>query len=615
MAQGVWSAPFDHKPNGPEVHPASDSLPGANPGHWITENIWPIQTPGQRFRTVHTCLIPSGPFRGCLLVWDGNLTLIGTRAYQPWAIVDPYWPSPNPFVAGGGSGYRFHNATLQMPPGQGELFCAGQRWVSDGRLFVAGGTRVYPASSTPGLPPVSTGMTGMWEGAKLVYQWDPATSAGFPFGRWWQMADLDVERWYPTVSDEGSGTDRFMILGGTDFDGMSQMPVVNTYESYRVVANALTPQLAAIDQKAGAPPPPPTARQYQGLIYTLTFPQPVGPVPVPAFTDYPRIHALGVLDPISGGQFAPRQFVSGFWGKGFRWAHDPSTNPTYATDVGQELVDSRIDYSTNILQPAGVGAIGTRVVRIGGSRATTAGVIGPEDRVESVVAGTGPSTWSSGTPNDIPDMVNPRVFASVVMLPTGDWVAVGGFDGSNFVLEPELLTDGAPVWRAMAPHTSPRQYHACSVLLPDGRVMVCGGEARTSDYEIWSPSYLQVSPTRRPANIGLADALTFAPVSQTMFAGVTYGQTCIASWSNPLPAGVEVSQAVLIAPAALTHHDDGGQRLVRLLTYNDDDVEPPYTYVKVRMPTTIRHAPPGWYMLFLVTNERVPSMAFWVNLR
>jgi hypothetical protein len=212
-------------------------------------------------------------------------------------------------------------------------------------------------------------------------------------------------------------------------------------------------------------------------------------------------------------------------------------------------------------------------------------------------------------------MLNARFFGNVVILPTGQLFAVGGTDGASFVLDPEVLSEGAPIWRLMAAHTSPRDYHACAVLLPDGRVMVCGGEARTSDYEIWSPPYLQASPTRRPANIGLADALTLVPVSQTMFAGVTYGQTCIASWSNPLPAGVEVSQAVLTAPAALTHHDDGGQRLVRLLTYNDDDLALPNTYVKVRMPGTFRHAPPGWYMLWLVTNEGVPSMAFWLNLR
>jgi hypothetical protein len=100
MAQGVWSAPFDHMPSGPQVHPASDSI--AFPGRWITEAYYnaatqtvTTPTPGTRFNAVHTCLIPSGPFRGCLLVVDGNHRLVGTRFYQPWAIVNPgptFWP-------------------------------------------------------------------------------------------------------------------------------------------------------------------------------------------------------------------------------------------------------------------------------------------------------------------------------------------------------------------------------------------------------------------------------------------------------------------------------------------------------------------------------------------
>ena len=69
---------------------------------------------------------------------------------------------------------------------------------------------------------------------------------------------------------------------------------------------------------------------------------------------------------------------------------------------------------------------------------------------------------------------------------------------------------------------------------------------------------------------------------------------------------------MLMAPAALTHHDDGGQRLVRLSTLYPDDAIPGSMHFK--MPATYRHAPPGWYMLFLITNEGVPANAYWVNL-
>ena len=76
--------------------------------------------------------------------------------------------------------------------------------------------------------------------------------------------------------------------------------------------------------------------------------------------------------------------------------------------------------------------------------------------------------------------------------------------------------------------------------------------------------------------------------------------------------GVEVTQVVLMAPAALTHHDDGGQRCVRLTTLYPDDSDKNSLHFK--MPATSLHAPPGWYMLFLITNEGVPANAFFVNL-
>jgi hypothetical protein len=158
--QGFWVVGFNHLPDNTgysaplPVDPASASMPLATPNLWITRNLPPAQqvppnVPGQGMNTVHVCLIPAGVHRGEVLVWDGNLTNYGVRAWQPWSIVNPYWPSPNPNLWPGQTTpqYRFHNGLLQMPTGQGELFCAGQCWMADGRLLVAGGTNSYPNPS------------------------------------------------------------------------------------------------------------------------------------------------------------------------------------------------------------------------------------------------------------------------------------------------------------------------------------------------------------------------------------------------------------------------------------------------------------------------------------
>jgi len=154
---GQWTVAFDHLPDNltlpGAVHPSSASI--ASP-LWVTRNTTsPPLPPHQRLNVVHACLIPSGVHRGEVLVWDGNLTNIGTRfvpgssppvPYQPWSIVNPYWPQPNPNFWPGMPAvqYRFHNSLLMTPQGEGDLFCAGHCWMADGRLAVAGGTKQYP---------------------------------------------------------------------------------------------------------------------------------------------------------------------------------------------------------------------------------------------------------------------------------------------------------------------------------------------------------------------------------------------------------------------------------------------------------------------------------------
>ncbi|MCA8976124.1 MAG: DUF1929 domain-containing protein [Planctomycetes bacterium] len=91
----------------------------------------------------------------------------------------------------------------------------------------------------------------------------------------------------------------------------------------------------------------------------------------------------------------------------------------------------------------------------------------------------------------------------------------------------------------------------------------------------------------------------------------TYGKLYEASWGNILEEGITVDSVVLMRPEALTHHDDGGQRLVRLPTWAGSD---PSTTVQFKSPTTTLQAPPGWWMLFLITSSGRPSQAYWVHL-
>ncbi|HEX6811677.1 MAG TPA: galactose oxidase early set domain-containing protein [Planctomycetota bacterium] len=587
--------------------------------------------------TVHVCLIPSGVHRGEVLVLDGNLFNHPVRAFQPWSIVNPYWPQPNPNFWPGQPAvqYRFHNATLQMPlqasgMPEGELFCAGQCWMADGRLLMCGGTARYP---------FQTG--GGFEGTKFVYLWDhvPNLTTGDPFGKWWRMADLEVPRWYPTVTYYGTADHRAIVIGGTHWNP----PPINTqkvssYEVVRPAFGTIPPQLQPIpndfDTKLTATspgwtpsPPSPLAsiRQYWG------------PVDL-RFGDYPRVHTLGILEPISVGT-APRLFVSGFFAQGIRWAHDHRVDPTFNTAGGQGFEigqmpphdDVEVHYGTSLLLPGIPGGISAQVARIGGQRYPPGSTQGYQSkRVETVTVNLSlPTTsrwWSTGT-GSIPEMNVARSLANVVLLPTGQLFAIGGRSGpTSFSDTPELLVDGT--WVPMAPHTGIREYHSAAILLPDARVFVCGGESRMvapipgiftgpppgPDYLIWEPPYFQLSNGGVPVTITVKNDATGLTVLQTAIGGLQamqYGQTYRAEWTNTLDPGISIANVVLMRPAALTHHDDGGQRMVRLNAW-DDGTE---NSVVFQSPPSVLHAQDGWWMLFLVNSEGRPSQAYWVHLR
>lgn len=222
----------------------------------------------------------------------------------------------------------------------------------------------------------------MFEGAKFVYQWDPVAQPNNPFGNWYQMANLETERWYPTVTYEGTQDHRAIVIGGTNYiDGDPQfMAAVNSYEVVRIVFNSPNPprlqfpngfdhKLAASQPTwpAGFQIPPASDRQYWGPVIPLSG------YNLEGFGDYPRIHALGIHDnliptPVTGPTTAPRLFVSGFLTWGIRWAHDFRADPAFSFATGFDIgqmppgSDGYAAYTTSLLLPAAIGGISTRSV-------------------------------------------------------------------------------------------------------------------------------------------------------------------------------------------------------------------------------------------------------------
>ena len=143
-------------------------------------------------------------------------------------------------------------------------------------------------------------------------------------------------------------------------------------------------------------------------------------------------------------------------------------------------------------------------------------------------------------------------------------------------------------------HT-PREYHGTALLLPDGRVLESGMGADFGNVpdqksaEFYSPPYLFQGP--RPT-------ITQAP------GAIQYG----ASFFVATPDAANISSAVLIRTGAVTHFFDQNERFIPL------NLQQAGGGLTVTAPSSANAAPPGYYMLFIVNSNGVPSIAPFVRL-
>jgi Galactose oxidase-like, Early set domain/Fibronectin type III domain/Kelch motif len=185
-----------------------------------------------------------------------------------------------------------------------------------------------------------------------------------------------------------------------------------------------------------------------------------------------------------------------------------------------------------------------------------------------------------------------RKFHTATLLPDGKVLVTGGSRGtegpqgqpSDPAYACELWDPATGMWTTMASLTRYRVYHSIALLLPDGRVLSAGGQPGTPSAEIYSPPYLFQ---------GSRPTITSAPAS------VAYGQ----SFFVGTPDAASISQVTLIALPSVTHGFNMGQRISRPLFSQDTGG------LNVTVPSNPNTTPPGYYMLFILNSNGVPSVA------
>ena len=205
-----------------------------------------------------------------------------------------------------------------------------------------------------------------------------------------------------------------------------------------------------------------------------------------------------------------------------------------------------------------------------------------------------------------PDMSAPRVEMDAVLLPNGKVLAVGG-SGSDEVLGTATLNAdifdpaAAPpnnVFKSAGSYSYARVYHTVALLMPDATVWLAGGNPQRGTYEqhmeIYSPAYLFNSD----GSLATRPTITSAPTNitwNTQFAVST-------------PDAANIGSAVLMRPGSSTHAFDMSERMVGLNFTAGSGM------LTVTGPPSANVAPPGYYMLFLLNNSGVPSVAKFVLL-
>ncbi|MGW5777940.1 discoidin domain-containing protein [Streptomyces sp. NPDC003863] len=204
------------------------------------------------------------------------------------------------------------------------------------------------------------------------------------------------------------------------------------------------------------------------------------------------------------------------------------------------------------------------------------------------------------------DMGYARAFGNSVVLPDGKVAVFGGqafpvpFSDATSVLTPELWDPATGRFTPLASMAIPRNYHSVANLLPDGRIFSGGGglcgdcATNHADGAVFTPPYLlnaDGSPKPRPVVTGGVPPRAAAGTSLTVTA------------EGP------VASFVLMRAAAATHSTDNDQRRVPLAS----TAAGTGTYT-VSIPADKGVVLPGTYMLFALDAQGVPSIAKFITV-
>ncbi|MDP2305246.1 MAG: galactose oxidase early set domain-containing protein [Pseudomonadota bacterium] len=461
--------------------------------------------------------------------------------------------------------------TLSVPlleAGDGNLFCSGHSLLADGRVFFTGG------DVTGASPPEGVDTSFAFDGVA-----DPTGDAYAPWAYVGQM--VGGVRWYPNNTSLADGS-VLITSGATILDPYTINDAVEVY-------------LPGADR------------------FELRAPQQF-------FDMYPWMFLLPDGRVLSSGQEAQARVWNPATDAWTPVAAERPDKRVYGTSAMLLLDGGDVNSASDVLILG--GCTGRRSARCCLDELVTENfgdceVPDPEEGSESWEC-VATAELLTGLEGDAPawlpvgDMADERGHGIATLLPDGTIIVTGGErNDCTPAPQPEIYHPDTRAFTLAAPYPEDSvtgtlwpfyrgDYHTSALLLPDGRVLVSGGDTDALDANgptawIYGPPYLDLPCCPQPEIVSAPSELRYGePFSLEVNSG-------------------EIDHLVLLRPGSMTHDFAMDQRGVRLDV--DSVTEEGGTWqVSADAPVAPELAPPGHYMLFAISVDGVPSVAEFVRI-
>ena len=366
--------------------------------------------------------------------------------------------------------------------------------------------------------------------------------------KWTAKPPMVQGRWYPSAITLSDG--RALIVSGSSQDVVT--PVIN-----------LVPQVwdSHTDQ--------------WGMMQTPL---------VDIFALYPRLYHSPDGRVFMAGPLARSRFLDLNANDGHGAWSDDKISPV--RNAGQR------EYAASAMYDSG------KIIYVGGGGGDE---VAPTNTAETIDLNDEDPQWTTTT-----DIGNGRRHSFATTLPDGTVLVTGGTKGLGFndlrpgepVHETELWNPHSGKWTTMVPEDDDRCYHHTALLLPDGRVLSSGSGEYAPDNgkipnnpkdtkitaQIFSPPYLFKG--ERPT-------ITNPP------GDINYGQ----EFKVTVGSNDTIDKISWTRLGSVTHSHNMNQSF-QFLKFEQHGTE-----LTIKAPKNHYLAPPGHYMLFLVSNEGVPAIA------